>query len=193
MQEFDANLDPFASFQSGEGAGVAELIRSFDWSATPVGAMGLWPRSLRESVERILKERTPHFLCWGTSFVSFYNDAFAPFLGSEHPDALGKPYTTVSAAFWLQERPMIGTVMAGKSQYLENTIVHTPSRPERSFGRFTFVLTPVRNDGGQVEGFIAQVTELTEPESGPMPSPGHSGDDEALVVRAVPPKDISHG
>ncbi len=101
-------------------------------------------------------------MCWGTSFTSIYNDAFAPFLGGNHPEALGQPYTHVSAAFWLEERPLIGAVMAGHPQYIENMIVHTPARAERMAGRFTFFLEPLRDETGNVAGFFAEVAELCD-------------------------------
>src|ERR1700749_21681 len=48
----------------GEGE-MADLIRGFDWSATPVGPIEQWPNALRITVNTMLGTRQPMFLWWG--------------------------------------------------------------------------------------------------------------------------------
>ncbi len=49
-----------------------------------------WPQSLKNAVSLILQNGMPMYLAWGKDFTQFYNDGYAPFLGStRHPQALG--------------------------------------------------------------------------------------------------------
>ena len=69
---------------------MAELIRGFDWSATPLGPLASWQPPLRTAVSLMLAARHPVFLFWSTELRCLYNDAARPLLGPEkHPWALG--------------------------------------------------------------------------------------------------------
>jgi len=75
------------------GAGeMADLIRDFDWSTTPVGPIEDWPEVLLIVVNTMLATRHPMFLWWGKELTQFYNDGYRPSIGSDkHPKALGQP------------------------------------------------------------------------------------------------------
>ncbi len=73
---------------------MGRLIRSKDWSQTPVGPPEGWPQSLRTALGIMLHSRYQMFVWWGKELTYFYNDAYIPVLGKRHPWALG----TVSAA-----------------------------------------------------------------------------------------------
>lgn len=45
------------------GGEMAERIRSFEWSRTPLGAPGDWSPALR---------------WWGPDYISIYNDGYIP-------------------------------------------------------------------------------------------------------------------
>jgi len=75
-----------------EGPGeMRALCRATSWSATPLGPVEAWSRSLRTTVATVLSSRNPMFLFWGPELVQFYNDAYRPSLGAggRHPRALG--------------------------------------------------------------------------------------------------------
>ncbi|HSN86003.1 MAG TPA: hypothetical protein VL025_04555, partial [Thermoanaerobaculia bacterium] len=44
------------------GGEMGELMRSFDWSSSPLGPVSAWPQSLRTAVSIILNSRYPMFL-----------------------------------------------------------------------------------------------------------------------------------
>ncbi|MFC4520844.1 hypothetical protein [Cupriavidus pinatubonensis] len=72
-----------ADWASGE---MAERIRTFDWSATPLGPIESWSPTLRSMVRIMLANRFPHILWWGPSYIQFYNDAYRPIPGTKHPE-----------------------------------------------------------------------------------------------------------
>ncbi|HZU30375.1 MAG TPA: histidine kinase, partial [Candidatus Angelobacter sp.] len=70
---------------------MADLIRAFDWSASPLGPVESWPDTLLVIVNTVLGNRQPSLFFWGKDLIQFYNDAFRPSLGSDkHPKALGQ-------------------------------------------------------------------------------------------------------
>ena len=70
---------------------MGALMRSVDWSKTPLGPVESWSLSLRMMVGFLLANRFPLLLWWGPTFCSIYNDAYRPILGTKHPWALGRP------------------------------------------------------------------------------------------------------
>src|SRR6185437_16265033 len=81
--------------KSGEwlvGSGeMAERIRRFDWSKTPLGPVDQWSPALKTTVGLMINNRFPLLLWWGPDYISLYNDAYIPVLGLKHSDALGLP------------------------------------------------------------------------------------------------------
>src|SRR5688500_3853190 len=75
----------------GGGAEMGELMRSLDWSRTPVGPVASWPQSLRTAVSIVLESRFPMYIAWGPEYTQFYNGGYRPILGStKHPAAMGR-------------------------------------------------------------------------------------------------------
>ncbi len=72
-----------------DGSEMAELIASFDWSRTAVGAIGGWPGSMRAAVSLMLGSSVPIVMLWGQAGVMIYNDAYSVFAGGRHPRLLG--------------------------------------------------------------------------------------------------------
>jgi len=62
---------------------MADQVRTFDWSRTPLGAQDQWPVALKITVDLILRSRFPKCLCWGPEMITIYNDAFIPILGQK--------------------------------------------------------------------------------------------------------------
>ena len=64
------------------GGEMAERIRSFDWSKSPLGPSDAWSPALRTTVGLMMANRFPMLLWWGSDYISLYNDAYIPVLGS---------------------------------------------------------------------------------------------------------------
>ena len=84
-----AQQSPQADVDFLQGGGEAgALMRALDWSATPLGPPSTWPQSLRTAVRILLDSRYAMWMTWGDGFPFLYNDAYAPTLGSKHPQAI---------------------------------------------------------------------------------------------------------
>jgi signal transduction histidine kinase len=80
---------------------MARRFREFDWSATPIGPVELWPESWRHAVQIILDSSFPTAIGLGKELIYFYNDAFIPLAGaSRHPAALGLPVPVAWKEIW---------------------------------------------------------------------------------------------
>jgi hypothetical protein len=66
-------VDESSPFLAGGGE-LGELIRTHDWSATPLGAPSAWPESLRIAVRIMLASRQPIWIGWGDELTYLYND-----------------------------------------------------------------------------------------------------------------------
>jgi hypothetical protein len=70
---------------------MSALVRTHDWSSTPLGAAESWPASLKTATSLILECEFPMILLWGTALVQIYNDGYRALMGQKHPDGLGQP------------------------------------------------------------------------------------------------------
>ena len=94
---------------------MGALMRSHDWSTTPLGIPETWPQSLRTTVRLLLTTQHPMFIWWGPELIQFYNDAYRRTMGPErHPRALGQPGRECWAEIWDIIGPQIEHVLAGK-------------------------------------------------------------------------------
>ncbi|WP_246617634.1 hypothetical protein [Rhizobium populisoli] len=71
------------------GGETGDLIRSFDWSKTPLGPISGWPQSLKTVTSMLLLSPVPIVLLWGEDGIMIYNDAYSGFAGLRHPELLG--------------------------------------------------------------------------------------------------------
>jgi CheY-like chemotaxis protein len=79
---------------------VAALIRGKEWASHRLGSIENWPASLRIALTTCLAARSPMQIWWGASAFTFYNDAFVPWLGAQHPDALGRRGRDIYGPRW---------------------------------------------------------------------------------------------
>jgi PAS domain S-box-containing protein len=92
---------------------LARLIRSKDWSATPLGAMEDWPPSLKFCVDLILAAGFPMAVRWGPDQIMIYNDAYVSILGDKHPRALGAPLKDVWPEIYDELGPLSQDILRG--------------------------------------------------------------------------------
>jgi hypothetical protein len=65
------------SFLEGGGR-MGELMRTYDWSRTPLGDPAQWPDMLKAAVATCLSSRFPMVIWWGPQLLMLYNDAWQP-------------------------------------------------------------------------------------------------------------------
>jgi len=142
---------------------MVELVRAFDWSSTPVGAIREWPDVLLAIVNTILGSRQPMFLWWGEELIQFYNDAYRPSLGGDkHPSALGQRALVCWPEIWDVISPLIDDVMQrGESTWKEDQLIPIYRDGKLEDVYWTFSYSPVRDASGSVRGTLVVCSDTT--------------------------------
>jgi hypothetical protein len=84
---------------------MGALMRSHDWTRTPLGAPAGWPPALKAAIATCLSSRFPMVVWWGPDLLMLYNDAWQPILGeTKHPAGLGRP----GKELWPETWPVVG-------------------------------------------------------------------------------------
>lgn len=147
-------------FATGE---MADLIRAFDWSNTPVGPIEHWPDTLLVTVNTLLATRHPMFLWWGNELTQFYNDAYRPSIRSDkHPKALGQAGRECWPEIWPIIGPQIEAVMTrGESTWHEDQLVPIYRDGKLEDVYWTYSYSPVRDPDGTIRGTLVTCSEMT--------------------------------
>ena len=149
-----------SSFPWGKG-GSADLIRAYDWSASPLGQSESWSPALRIALSTVLANPFPMVLAWGPDLITFYNDAYRPLLGNRQT-ALGQPFLEV----WPEARdtiePMVTRALAGEACRFENAPFELYRRGEPEEAFFDFSFSPVYDQDGSIAGVLNTAVETTE-------------------------------
>jgi PAS domain S-box-containing protein len=147
----------------GQGE-MAELVRKFDWSRTPVGRVESWSDTLVTTVNLLLASNHPMFLWWGPELIQFYNDGYRPSIRDDkHPSALGQCGVECWPEIWPIIGPQIESVMRrGQSSWNINHLVpiNRNGKPEEVF--WTYSYSPVRDKDGTIQGTLVVCSETTE-------------------------------
>jgi len=140
---------------------MARLIRSRDWSKTPLGHIGRWPQSLRTTVSLCLASNFPINIIWGPQHTQIYNDGYRVVCGEGHPAFLGMDYSKSWESAWPAIGEPFARALAGETTYLENQrmFLNRNGYLEETF--FTFSTSPIRDESGGIGGLFHPVTETT--------------------------------
>lgn len=144
------------------GGEMGALLRAHNWSATPLGEPDTWPQSLRSALSICLEANFPIAIYWGPELALLYNDAWSSIPGKKHPGALGRPGREVWPEIWDTIGPLFHQVQetgAGVWQHDQLLPMHRHGYTEECYFNFTF--SPIRGEGGQVEGIFNAVLETT--------------------------------
>jgi signal transduction histidine kinase len=146
----------------GGGGNVEALMRSHDWSTSPLGPPESWPQSLRAVVGLALQSRFPMFVAWGQDLGFLYNDTYAEILGAKHPRALGRRFYDIWSEIWTDISPLIDAAMAGQATYREDLplLMNRKGYDEQTW--FTFSYSPLRDETGKVAGMFCVCQETTQ-------------------------------
>jgi hypothetical protein len=149
-----------AGFVVGGGE-MAELIRSKDWSRTPLGPVEHWPQSLRTTVSLCLASNFPINIVWGPEHTQIYNDGYRVICGEAHPGALGQDYSVTWASAWPAVGEPFERALAGETSFLENQRMFLTRNGYLEETFFTFSTSPIRDESGGIGGLFHPVTETT--------------------------------
>jgi signal transduction histidine kinase/DNA-binding NarL/FixJ family response regulator len=159
-----ADTDVSTALQAeGQPRTMSELVRAFDWGATPLGDAAFWPPSLKTTVRILLTSRFPMWMAWGPELTVLYNDAYArTTLGKKHPWALGKPASVVWSEIWKDIGPRIDRVLeTGEASWDETLplILERGGYPEETYHTFSY--SPLVGPDGGNAGMLCVVMEDT--------------------------------
>lgn len=143
---------------------MAALMRDFEWSQTPLGAVETWSQSLKITLNILLTSHHPMLLFWGEELIQFYNDAFSLSLGEDrHPEGLGSK----ARDFWYDTwedvtKPQIDAVMKrGESTWNKNHLVPIFRNARLEEVYWTYSYSPVRDENGSINGALVVCSETT--------------------------------
>lgn len=143
------------------GGEMGALIRSMDWSATPLGPLQDWPQSLRTSVSLCLSSTFPILVAWGPDDIQIYNDAYRPICGELHPRAMGGPFKEI----WASALPVVGDAFdrahQGEGAYIKDQRMFLDRYGYLEEAFMTFSFSPIRVESGEVGGIFHPITEAT--------------------------------
>ncbi|WP_307367857.1 ATP-binding protein [Brevundimonas sp. SORGH_AS_0993] len=145
----------------GDDTETGALIRAADWAGTPLGHPKGWPLSLKAAVGMMLATRQPACLAWGPELTFIYNDAYRPILAGRHPAALGARLPEVWPDVWPDIEPLVETALSGGSTWSEDMhmVMTRKGYPEDTWWSFSY--SPLRDDAGQVVGFLDLCLDTT--------------------------------
>jgi signal transduction histidine kinase len=157
-----ADLDAPVALE-GQIPRMSELVRAFDWGATPLGDADFWPPGLKTTVRILLTSQFPMWMAWGPQLTVLYNDAYArTTLGKKHPWALGKPANVVWSEIWKDIGPRIERVLeTGEASWDETLflILERGGYPEETYHTFSY--SPLVGPEGGNDGMLCVVMEDT--------------------------------
>ncbi|NNB99426.1 PAS domain-containing protein [Corallococcus exiguus] len=157
----DANRAAALEVLAG-GDDMGALMRSMDWSKTPLGPVASWPQSLRTIASVCLTSGFPMMVFWGPQAVKLYNGAYSRILGGKHPAAMGRPGHEVWAEVWDEIGPWVEQVRSeGRAIMTENQRLFMERNGFLEETYFTFSYSPVRDESGAVNGVLDTVVETT--------------------------------
>lgn len=164
MVEFLKPMNPLDRTQDivlSGGGECGALLRSHDWSKSPLGDPAHWPRELRTLTGVLLGALQPMFVVWGPEQIVIYNDAYSKMCGMRHPAALGGPFRELWFDIWDDVEPIVTAAYEGRGTQMEDIsfIMHRHGFPERA--HFSFSYTPVRDERARVAGLFCACSETT--------------------------------
>jgi signal transduction histidine kinase len=116
-------------------------------------------------VSFLLVNRFPLLLWWGPDYVSVYNDAYCPILGTKHPRSMGQPVGEVWSEIWHILKPLIDTpFLGGPATWMEDIELEINRHGFVEETHFTIAYSPVPDESAArgIGGVLATVHEITE-------------------------------
>ena len=141
---------------------MGELMRSHDWSTSPLGEPEYWPDALKVAVGTCISSRFPMVVWWGPDLVMLYNDAWQPILGdTKHPKGLGRP----GAESWPETWSIVGEqfekALNGEGSWHEDLLLASDRHGFIQESYFTYSHSPLRDASGKIAGVHSVVSETT--------------------------------
>lgn len=154
--------DFFRAMLAGRGEMGCRVV-THPWAGTPLGEPGVWPQSLRSSLDICLALSPPAGLFWGADFIFFYNDALRGLIGDKHPDSLGQRGPEVFPEAWSTIGPMLRHVLeTGEAIGEKDQPLFLNRRGALEECYFDYTFSAIRRKDGTVGGIFILAFETTE-------------------------------
>jgi PAS domain S-box-containing protein len=144
---------------------MGALMRSIDWSNTPIGPVESWSPTLRTMLRLLLVNRLPMVLWWGPDFIQFYNDPFWFALGARHLRSMGQPASECWAEIWHIIGPPIETPFrGGDPTWMDDIFLELNRKGFVEETHWTIAYSPVLDDSapGGIGGVIGTLSEISK-------------------------------
>ncbi len=145
----------------GSNGALGAMIAAKDWSATPIGAVELWPLPLQTATAVILQSPLPMALLWGPEGILIYNDSYATIAGPLHPAILGTPVREAWPEATTFNDAVMRACLSGRSLTFsrQDMTLYRGGAPERVFLDLNY--SPVPGADGEPAGVMAVVVDVT--------------------------------
>jgi PAS domain S-box-containing protein len=140
---------------------MADRVRAYDWSSTPLGPIDAWSIELLTIVNLTLCSPSPARTMWGPDFILIYNDAYRPIPGPRHPGALGKPAKEVYGESWHVVGPLLEKAFAtGETLFYEKLLVPLPTHSGVQNFYLNYSFNPIY-EGSRIAGLFGPLQDVT--------------------------------
>ncbi|KAI8818588.1 uncharacterized protein EV422DRAFT_537600 [Fimicolochytrium jonesii] len=164
-EQFDSGPYPSPLVLSADGQGLGgvmgELVRSKDWSETPLGPLENWSYTLKTAVSFTLNAAFPFILAWGEAGNVIYNDRYIPIMGQRHPSTLGAPVAEVCKESIHVVGPMFEKAREGTAVSCEDGLLQVNRNGYLEEAYFSWSYSPIRNPDASIAGVLAPTQETT--------------------------------
>ncbi|SDD77071.1 PAS domain S-box-containing protein [Paracidovorax valerianellae] len=156
-----SGIPPLSPLFLTSGGEMAQRIARHDWAATPLGPLVAWPAHVQWAVSTILRASVPMATLWGESGVLIYNDAYAAFSGTRHPELLGCAIREAWPEAWQFNDHVVKTVLAGGTLNYQDQefLLNRNGHAEPVWINLDY--SPLLDDAGQPVGVLALVVDTT--------------------------------
>ncbi|SNT42293.1 ATP-binding protein [Rhodococcoides kyotonense] len=136
---------------------TAAAHRDADWAGTPLGPVESWPSELTAAVATVFDSDVAMLLWWGPELIQIFNHAYAPFLGTKYPTAIGQSAPECWPDVWPDMGPLARKALDGRtSKGTEVRLLMDRRGGLMEETYWTFSYSPVRSaDGGALGVFVA--------------------------------------
>jgi PAS domain S-box-containing protein len=140
---------------------MADLVRAYDWSSTPLGPIDSWSKELLTIVNLTLASSSPARTMWGPELILIYNDAYRPIPGPRHPMALGKSAREVYRESWNVVGPLLEHALdTGKTVFHEKLLVPLPTASGVRDAYLNYSFSPIFEDD-KIAGLFGSLHDVT--------------------------------
>lgn len=141
---------------------MLDLIEAFDWSATAIGPIAGWPPAFVKTTRLMLASDIPMVMLMGPAGVLVYNNAYAEFAGSRHPDILGADVSAAWPEIAEYNLDILNTVLGGEIVKRRNQLLTLNRNGRTEDVWLDLEYSPVLDSGGAPIGELVIFSEITD-------------------------------